>query len=589
MAFIKVEDLTYYYPETETPALEKINLSLNRGEFVLVLGSSGCGKSSLVRALAGLLPDFYGGRFGGRIYLENQEIRTIKRSALVKKVGMVFQDPESQLIMSSVEQELVLGMENLGLPVSLMKRRLMEVGEAFALSPYLQQRVTQLSGGLQQKVVLASILAMQPEILILDEPTSQLDPVAGEEILTTVRKLNEDQGMTVILIEQRLERCFHLADRVVVMEKGRIVQNQTNLKQLVVWAVKEGSPFLPPLPKLFARSGFTRIPLTVKEGRGLLSEETGGRFSCLSAEAAADQTGLVSRSQKKAKKPSPSPCLTGEKELLLQVENVAYTYENGVEALKEINLELYAGDFLVLMGENAAGKTTLLKNTRGLLQPTKGTVRFLGQELKTRPIEEWAGEIGYLSQYPGDYLFLPTVREEIEFTLDNLHLPKGVRVDLLLEKLGLTKFAESYARDLSSGERQRVALAAVLAADPKLIILDEPTRGLDYELKAHLGEILQNLQKEGRAILLVTHDVEFAAEYAAEIALMTQGTIIAKGSKEEMLSDSAFFSPQVAKLFGGLCAEPVVTLAQGKLVLEKIWERKEEGRQTMRSAEGAEK
>ncbi|MDD4146744.1 MAG: ATP-binding cassette domain-containing protein, partial [Clostridia bacterium] len=171
----------------------------------------------------------------------------------------------------------------------------------------------------------------------------------------------------------------------------------------------------------------------------------------------------------------------------------------------------------------------------------------------------------------------------------NLHLPKGVRVDLLLEKLGLTKFAESYARDLSSGERQRVALAAVLAADPKLIILDEPTRGLDYELKAHLGEILQNLQKEGRAILLVTHDVEFAAEYAAEIALMTQGTIIAKGSKEEMLSDSAFFSPQVAKLFGGLCAEPVVTLAQGKLVLEKIRERKEEGRQTMRSAEGAEK
>ncbi|MGI6588846.1 MAG: ABC transporter ATP-binding protein [Peptococcia bacterium] len=555
MAFIKVEDLTYYYPETEIPALEKINLSLKRGEFVLLVGSSGCGKSSLVRALGGLIPDFYGGKIGGRIYLDNQEIRTLKRSVLVKKVGMVFQDPESQLIMSNVEQELVLGMENLGLPVSLMKRRVMEVGEAFSLSPYRQYSVTELSGGLKQKVVLASILAMQPEILILDEPTSQLDPVAGEEILTIVRKLNEDQGMTVILIEQRLERCFHLADRVVVMEKGRIVQNQTNLEQLVAWAVEEGSPFLPPLPKLFARSGFTQIPLTVKEGRDLIS----AKIDKTKEEACPL---IVAAEEKKDK--------GREKELLLKVENVAYTYENGVEALKGINLDIYAGDFLVLMGENAAGKTTLLKSIRGLLQPTKGTVRFLGEEIKERPLEEWAKKIGYLSQHPGDYLFLPTVREEIEFTLDNLHLPKGARVDFLLEKLGLTKFTESYARDLSSGERQRVALATVLVAKPKLIILDEPTRGLDYELKAYLGEILQNLQQEGRAILLVTHDVEFAAEYATEIALMTQGTIIAKGKKEEMLSDSTFFSPQVAKLFRNLLAEPVVTLEQGKLVLEEF-------------------
>ncbi|HHY05367.1 MAG TPA: ABC transporter ATP-binding protein [Clostridia bacterium] len=549
MAFIKVEDLTYYYPGTEAPALKGINLSLNRGEFVLLVGSSGCGKSSLVRALAGLIPDFYGGKIGGHIYLEGQEIRTITRPALVKKVGMVFQDPESQLIMSNVEQELVLGMENLGLPVSLMKRRVMEVGEAFSLSPYRQHSVNELSGGLKQKVVLASVLAMQPEILILDEPTSQLDPVAGEEILTIVRKLNEDQGMTVILIEQRLERCFHLADRVVVMDKGRIVQNRTSLEELVTWAVEEGSPFLPPLPKLFAKSGFTQIPLTVKEGRKLISDKI-------------EETKVVVAEEKKDE---------GKKqELLLQVENVAYTYENGVEALTGINLDFFAGDFLVLMGENAAGKTTLLKTIRGLLQPTKGTVRFGGEEIKERPVEEWAKDIGYLSQHPGDYLFLPTVREEIEFALDNLHLPKDSRVNFLLEKLGLTKFAESYARDLSTGERQRVALATVLVAEPKLIILDEPTRGLDYELKAYLGEILQDLQQAGQAILLVTHDVEFAAEYATEIALMTQGTIIAKGKKEEILSDSTFFSPQVAKLFRNLVVDPIVTLEQGKLVLEEF-------------------
>ena len=252
-------------------------------------------------------------------------------------------------------------------------------------------------------------------------------------------------------------------------------------------------------------------------------------------------------------------------DLLLQVKNVGYIYENGVEALKGNNLKLYKGDFLVLMGENAAGKTTLLKNIRGLLHPTTGTVHFLGQEIREKSVEEWAGEIGYLSQNPNDYLFLPTVRDEIVFTLKNLQLPQEeeTSVDILLEKLGLHGLAQSYARDLSSGERQRVALASILAADPQLIILDEPTRGLDYDMKAQLGEILQKLQQEGRAILLVTHDVEFAAEYAAEIALMTQGTIIARGNKEEILSDSIFYTPLVAKLFQNLIDEPVITLAQG--------------------------
>ena len=467
--------------------------------------------------------------------------------------------------MSNVEQELVLGMENLGLPVGLIQRRIMEVGEALALSPHLQDGVTELSGGMKQKVVLASILAMQPEILILDEPTSQLDPVAGEEILTIVRRLNEDQGMTVILIEQRLERCFHLADRVLVMEKGRIVQNQTDAEELGQWAANEKSPFLPPIPKLFAGSGFARIPLTVKEGRQLLEgyvEDNHGKDSsdiCLKKYPAASPNSYQKNRS----------CDT--RDLLLQVENVGYVYENGVQALKKNNLELYSGDFLVLMGENAAGKTTLLKNIRGILHPTTGTVHFLGQEIREKPLEEWAGEIGYLSQNPDDYLFLPTVREEIVFTLKNLQLSQGVeaRVDSLLEKLGLHGLAQSYARDLSSGERQRVALASILAVDPKLIILDEPTRGLDYEMKAQLGEILQKLQQEGHAILLVTHDVEFAAEYAAEIALMTQGTIIVRGGKEEILSDSIFYTPQVTKLFQNLVDEPVITLAQGKQMLLK--------------------
>jgi len=466
--------------------------------------------------------------------------------------------------MSNVERELVLGMENLGLPVSLMQRRVMEVGDALALNSYLQENVNDLSGGLKQKVVLASVLAMQPDILILDEPTSQLDPVTAEEILTIVRKLNEDQGMTVILIEQRLERCFHLADRVVVMEKGQIVQNTTNLEEIVNWAANEDSPFLPPIPRLFANSNFGQIPLTVKAGRQLLESRSNQKRSY--GESQSEDWRVTPRENPR----EADGEVTEHRELLLQVEKVSYTYENGSEALKDNYLDLFTGDFLVLMGENAAGKTTLLKNIRGLLHPSEGSVRFGGEEIKKKPLEEWAGEIGYLSQNPGDYLFLPTVSAEIEFTLENLHLTNSERVVSLMEKLGLTKYARSYARDLSSGERQRVALATVLAGDPKLIILDEPTRGLDYALKAQLGEILQNLQQEGRAILLVTHDVEFAAEYATDIALMSQGKIIARGSKEEILSDLTFFSPQVAKLFRNFTDEPVVTLAKGKSVLERF-------------------
>lgn len=549
MAVIKIQDLTYYYPESGKPALDNINLEITGGQFVLLVGGSGCGKSTLIRALSGLIPDFYGGTYRGKVFLNGKEIRQLDRRSLVRRVGMVFQDPESQLVMTNVEQEVAFGLENLGLPNSLMKRRVMEVTGALALSGYLHGFIPELSGGQKQKVALASVLAMQPEILVLDEPTSQLDPVAGEEILAMVRRLNEENGITVILVEQRLERCFHLADRVLVMENGRILYDGVP-ESVARWAAKNKSPFIPPLARLFAGVGFPEVPLTVKQGREIIK-------------AYYPFPGLRNRNPKIKRAEAAGD------ECLVDIQNLWFTYPSGKEALKNINLKIRPGDFTVIMGENAAGKTTLLKNITGLLKPGRGQVKVLNRDTKKVSVEELASTIGYLSQDPNDYLFLPTVREELAFTLSNMcRSDDGVSAEIL-QRLQLTSYAETNPRDLSSGERQRVALASVLVARPQVLLLDEPTRGLDYRLKAELGDILLQLQAEGKAVLVVTHDVEFAAEYAESIVLMAEGTIIAGGSKYEMLTRSTFYSPQISKLFNNL-VDDVVTLEQGREILTRL-------------------
>ena len=236
ISYLEVENLTYFYPNESLPSLRDINLTINSGEFVLLVGGSGCGKSTLVKAIAGLVPEFYGGKIRGEIKLEGKDISKIQRKELVQRVGMVFQDPENQLVMTNVEQELAFGLENLGLNNSLMKRRVLEAAGALSLGNFLGKNIHQLSGGVKQKVALGSILAMQPDLILLDEPTSQLDPVAGEEILTILRRLNEENGITIILVEQRLERCFHLADRFIVMEQGKIICNTTNYDLISRWA-----------------------------------------------------------------------------------------------------------------------------------------------------------------------------------------------------------------------------------------------------------------------------------------------------------------------------------------------------------------
>lgn len=530
MPLYKIENLIYYYPGSHRPAMNNISLQVEEGELLLVAGGSGSGKSSLARVLAGLIPDFYGGRFGGKIFFRGKEIDKAGRQSLAREVGMVFQDPEKQLVMTSVEAEIAFGLENLGLPQDEMSRRVAEVMSFLDLAALRQEFTAVLTGGQKQKLALASVLAMQPQVLVLDEPTSQLDPVAAEDFFNLIKHLNEELGITIILIEQRLERCFHLADRVVLMEDGRVTYVGTP-EQAARWAAKREIAYVPPVARFFARMGFNSVPVTVKEGRRLL------------------RSNHFKHQEITIPKPSGSS-LPGEP--VLTMKNVWFTYPNGKEALQNVNCQITAGEMLAVMGANGSGKTTLLKTMAGLLIPGRGQV----QENYPR-----AGSVAYLPQNPNDYLFKETVEEELLFTLNNFGLKDDGIIEELLERLHLSGCCKVNPRDLSSGERQRAALAAVLVTRPRLLLLDEPTRGMDYTLKAELGGLLTGLCREGVSVVLVTHDVEFAAEYASRVLLMFNGRIVSCGPKHQIFGQSVFYTTQIGKMCRGYI-DGVLTLQE---------------------------
>lgn len=588
MALFKIENLTYYYPDGERPALKEVNLSIEEGEFILVAGGSGSGKSSLARVLAGLLPDFYGGRFGGRVYFRGRDLRGLDRRKLAREVGMVFQDPEKQLVMTGVEAEIAFGLENLGAPRAEMSRRVAEVISFLGLADLRYAFTATLSGGQKQKLALAAVLAMQPQVLVLDEPTSQLDPVAAEDFLNLVKRLNEEMGFTIVLIEQRLERCYHLADRVLFMEGGRVAQDGPP-EQVARRLVQKDALIVPPVARLFALLGAPEIPVTVKEGRKLLrtvfpvssaasqGEDGVGVWRFASAGAGSGTTVTARdkdtagrhllfggpdrwKERRKTTHAAPPAPLS-----LLEVKNLWFTYSGGKEVLREINCRVCAGECVAVLGENGAGKSTLLKNMAGLLRPGRGRVLFMGSDWSK--YSDGPGEhVAYLSQNPNDYLFQDTVEEELLFTLKNFGLADNGVVDELLKRLHISGYRRVNPRDLSGGERQRVALAAVLVTRPQLVLLDEPTRGMDYRLKSELGRFLKERADAGAGVVLVTHDVEFAAEYATRVMMLFDGRLVADGQKHVVMGESVFYSTQVGKLCRGF-TEGVLTFQEA---LKKI-------------------
>lgn len=553
--------MTFFYPGSTIPALRDINLAVAPGEFLLVLGGSGSGKSTLLRFLAGLAPDFSGGRVQGRVLLGERDMATMRRRDLAKRIGLVFQDPDRSLLFRDLEAEVAFGLENAGFPAAEIRRRVAETISALGLSEYRGVKLTELSGGLRQKVALAAALALRPELLLLDEPTAELDPVAAAEFLHVLKDLNSELGLTVVLAEQRADRCLPLADRVLVLDKGSIAW-QGSPRDLARWAWPERAWLLPPVPRLFAALGAPAAPLTVKEARAVLPFFPGLQGCRPRAEDGQEEArgpGLTAR------RAAPG----GRPEALARLEGVQVVYAGGTEALREIDLSFYPGELTCILGENGAGKSTLLRVLAGLTLPTRGRATVLGQDTRRAKGGVLARGVGYLAQDTAAYLVAESVAAEVASTLENLGCPDRERVWATLAAFNLADVADRNPRDLSLGQRKAVALAATLVRDPALVLLDEPTRGLSADWRDTLGQNLRKLARAGRGVVAVTHDVEFAAAWADRIIFLFGGQVAADGEPAATFAASPFYAPQIQQLMGDLFPAAVEP-EQARRLLERL-------------------
>lgn len=534
-AIATVLALTYSYPDADAPALRNLNWSVAPGEFVTVTGPSGSGKSTLLRCLNGLTPHFSGGTFDGVVTVAGHDTRHYSPRVLAHLTGFVFQDPEAQFVTARVDDELAFGMEQLGVPALTMRKRVEEVLDLLGIAALRDREIHTLSGGEKQRVAVAAALALQPSILALDEPTSQLDPWGAEEVLAALTRLNEDLGLTVILAEHRLERVVSHADRLTLLDRGGMIALDGPPRE-VLQQVDAGE--LPALLSLGQRLDWRPLPLSIKEGRRA-------------------QRCDVARGRSPAAPPA-DPAQPGGPPIV-RLQRVSAGWERRV-VLREIELEVRPGELLALMGRNGSGKTTLLRLIAGLHRPTSGQVLFDEQDAARMHPADIAQTVGYLPQNPSSLFFAETLGAELAFT--RKHQKRGTRdPHEILALVGLEHAMERNPRDLSGGERERAALAAVLVGNPRILLLDEPTRGMDAARKRALAETLRRLRLDGVAILLATHDVELVAEVATRVVLLGDGRIVADGGPRAVLSGSLTFATAINKLYGGGFLTPEDVLA----------------------------
>jgi len=540
---IRLDRVTYTYPGQPAPALADFSVTIAPGEFVLVVGPSGAGKSTFLRSLNGLAPHFYGGRWAGRAEVFGRDPVAAAPRGMADLVGLVFQDPEAQFVVDTVEDELAFAMENFALPQATMRKRVEEVLDQMNIAHLRNRRISTLSGGEKQRVAIASVLALQPELLVLDEPTSQLDPQAAEEVLIALRHLNEDLGLTVVLSEHRLERVVQYADRVFYLPAPGVPPVLDAPR-----AVAAQLPLVPPLIELGRRLDWRPLPLTIKEGR-IHARRLAGRMGELASQRVSESANQrVSESANQRVSESANQRVS-ESAAVVAVRDLHYAYD-GQRALRGVSLAVRRGEFVALMGRNGSGKSTLIKQLVGLLKPGQGRVSVFEMDTRQTPMEEIIRRVGYVPQHPGALLFSDTLALELAFTRRGHGLPPDPDADqALLARLGLGALAGRDPRDLSGGEQQRAALAAILVANPDLILLDEPTRGLDYAQKRGLADLLSGMKAEGRTIIMATHDVELAAACADRVVLMAEGEVVVDGPAREVMSDSQVFASQINKLF----------------------------------------
>ncbi|HEU4912378.1 MAG TPA: ATP-binding cassette domain-containing protein [Actinomycetes bacterium] len=522
---IRFEQVSVRYPGGAGPVLSGVDLHVPEGELALVVGRTGSGKSTLLKAVNGLVPHFTGGLLTGRVTVDGRDTRDHRPRDLADLVGYVGQDPLASFVTDTVEEELAYGMESLGVAPDVMRRRVEEVLDVLGMAGQRNRPLVSLSAGQQQRVAIGSVLTPHPRVLVLDEPTSALDPSAAEDVLALLQRLVHDLGITVLMAEHRLERVVQYADRVVVVPGigGHVLSGAPADIMLT-------APVAPPVVELGRLAGWSPLPLSVRDARRRAGELT-ARL------AAVDPV---------AREPRPaSPVVAAVAGLV-----VRYEPSGGRPALRGVDLRLHAGEVVALMGRNGAGKSTLLAGLVGLRTADAGTVR-LGVEAAADPAKlsprELVRQVGMVPQEPGDLLYADTVDEECAQADHDAGVPPGTALAVFADLVPGVDPA-THPRDLSEGQRLALALAVVLAGRPPVVLLDEPTRGLDYPGKARLVQVLRSLAADGHAVLLATHDVELAATVTDRTVVLAEGEIVSDGPSREVVVSSPAFAPQVAKV-----------------------------------------
>lgn len=526
---IAASNLSFQYQNGESLVLNQINLVLERGKFYLLCGPTGSGKTSFIRTLNGLIPHFYRGLFYGYMRINGQDTVTSTTAFLAKDVGMVFQIPENQLFAMNVERELIFGLENLGIPPEQIHDRITSAINMTGIASLLKRAPFELSGGEQQKVAIASILALNPDIIILDEPLSNLDPQCSMEILHILKRLQIEQQKTILIVEHRLENILEYLDEILIFEKGQIIQRgspQVILNQPLIY--EKGidlSPILLWFKQLQNQKIWTHdIPLDLS----------------------AQISGIISLFQKCSR---TSPQLQNQTQIvfginpIITMDHISFSYTSKYtenHALKDVSLSIMPGDVIGILGPNGAGKSTLVKSLTNLRHPQSGHIFIKNRETTDLPTYELAQEVGVMFQNPDHQLFASNVEEELRFSLKNLHLSadqEKQRIDNILNTLSITEFRNKSPFLISGGQKKRVGLATILCRDPEILVFDEPTIGQDAHQKEVLKNLINTFKLKGKTILIITHDMDFIVSIATRLILMRGGQIFADAKPAEIFQD----------------------------------------------------
>jgi energy-coupling factor transport system ATP-binding protein len=545
---VEFNEVSFAYTGSKQLALKNINLTIAEGELLLITGPSGAGKTTLGCCINGLVPHFYTGDLSGTVTAKGLNTKNYTIGTLSTRVGMLFQNPSSQLVSPTVVDELAFGPENLGVSREEIGKRIDYSLDVMRLRDYVDRNPGTLSGGEQQACALGAIAAMRPDIYVLDEPTSNLDPIGSRTVLSAITELARAEKKTMIIIEHKIEELGHIVDRMLVMNESQIVLNGPPREVLRETELLERVGLKPPPAAVVCNNLSSKfkvelgVPLTLDEACDRLA----GFLSTRKIRPVPEIGKLSNASKAK------------ENDAIITIESLSHVYPGDVEALKEINLRVNRSEFLAIVGQKGSGKTTLVKHLNGLLKPTKGRVLIDGVDTTTRTTAQLSRQVGMVFQNPDSQLVKFKVTEEVKFGPRNLGLSEAeceARAVEVLEAVGLSSMMQKDPHELGKGEKQRVVLASALAMKPKILVIDEPTTGQDYQRSRDIMSLATKLNKEGSTVMVITHDMSLVAEYAKRVVLMHQGNVLYDGTPRDVFTEtdllkSTYLSPPQATLLG---------------------------------------